>query len=201
MILDYIFIKFGTDKSSEGHGYAPYYEKHLPKEVNSFLEIGAWRGQGIRSFKEWYNHKGDFCVLERYIPGHELWSAGQFKEEGIDFIDGDHDDEVFLKRIKRKWSVVIEDGSHHWYSQIMVFKNLFVNNLESDGLYVIEDVYDDPYWSQNGKVKENIKTVLQKWEQHKTVESQIISKAESDAISIRIKEVHFYKDIIFVYAK
>lgn len=53
MTLDEIFIKNGTDKSSLSHNYASAYEKHLPSKVNKFLEIGCYKGAGIRSFKVW----------------------------------------------------------------------------------------------------------------------------------------------------
>jgi hypothetical protein len=199
--LDEIFIKHGTDKSTLGHSYGQHYEKHLPKTINSFLEVGTWKGAGIKSFKEWYEDKGAFWVLERYIHGHGLASVGQMQLIGINYLDGDHDNEVFLKGIKETFTVISEDGSHHWFSQIMVFKNLFVNNLEKGGLYVIEDVFDDKYWSQNNKVNENIKTLFLKWKEHKSLESQIISKAESDVISQMIEEVYIYHEIIFVTKK
>lgn len=199
--LDEIFIKNGTDKSSLSHDYAWLYEKHLPKEINSLVEVGAWKGAGIRSFKEWYQDKGSFYVIERYLHGHGLASAGELQAFGINFFDGDHDDENFLKSITEKFTVVIEDGSHHFFSQIMIFKTLFVNNVESGGWYVVEDVFDDKYWSQNNKVNENIKTILKRWQTDKSVESQIISKAESDIISGMIDEVHIYSEIIFIKKK
>lgn len=202
MTLDEIFIKHGTDKGSKaGHNYAPYYEKHLPKEINSLVEVGAWKGAGIKSFKEWYDHKGTFYVIERYIHGHGLASVGQLQALGIHFFDGDHDDEKFLKSIKEKFTVVVEDGSHHWFSQIIIFKNLFVNNLESGGWYVVEDVFDDVYWSQNNKVTKNIEAILKGWQTDKSLESQLISKEESDVISNMIDEVHIYHNIIFIKKK
>ncbi len=201
MTLDEIFIKNDTDKSSLSHNYSPLYEKHLPKEINSLVEVGAWKGAGIRSFKEWYQDKGKFFVIERYIDGHGLATVAELQVSGIGFFDGDHDDENFLKRIKEKFTVIIEDGSHHWFSQIIIFKNLFVNNLESGGWYVVEDVFDDKYWSQNNKVDENIESILKMWQTDKSVESQIISRAESDVISGMIDEVHIYHNIIFIKKK
>lgn len=198
--LDEIFIKYGTDKSSLGHNYSGLYEKHLPKDINALVEIGAWKGAGIKSFKEWYNHKGAFYVIERYLHGHGLVSVSQLQAVGIHFFDGDHDREDFLRSIKEQFTVIVEDGSHHWFSQIVIFKNLFLNNLENGGWYVIEDVFDDKYWSQ-GKVKENIKNILQRWQTDKSIDSELISKAESDAICPLIDELHIYHEIIFIKKK
>lgn len=197
-----IFNECGSDKES-GHCYGQYYERHLPKKVNSLLEIGVWQGSGIISFKEYYNGEGQFYSLDRFLLGHGLITMSELASKRIIPIQGDHDDLRFLKSIKEKFSVISEDGSHHWLSQINLFKILFQNNIESGGVYVCEDIFDDVYWGQGliKKKEQNIKGLLEKYQREGSLTSDHISEAESIALCSMINEVFIYDNIVFVTKK
>lgn len=200
--LDEIFIKNGTDKSSKGHSYAQYYEKHLPEKVGSLLEIGAWRGEGIRSFKEWYNYEGKFYAMDRFIKGHGLITVEQLQAEGINAYIGDHDEFWFLEGVKEKFDVLIDDGSHHFLSQLNIFRRMFVHNIEPGGWYIVEDTFDDPYWGQNIiKPEQNIKNVFKRYKKTGKFTSEIITPEEADVILPMIDEIHVYDEILFLNKK
>lgn len=202
MTLDEIFIKNGTDKSSLSHNYSPLYENHLPKEIHNFLEIGSWKGAGIKSFKEWYKDKGTFYVLERFMDGYGLMTVAQFQAIGINAFDGDHDQMWFLETIKEKFSVISEDGSHHFISQLNIFRRMFVHNVEPGGLYVVEDTFDDEYWGQGVvPVNQNIKNVFKRFKETGKLESTIITPLEASIIIPMIEEVYIYDDILFIKKK
>lgn len=187
MTLDEIFIKYETDKSSLSHNYAPYYEKHLPQKVNKFLEIGAWKGAGIKSFRDWYGGEGKFYAMDRFLEGHGLITIEQLQADGINAFQGDQKDLWFLEQIKDVFSVIVDDASHHFYDQIVTFQRMFPNNVEPGGWYVIEDVFDDLYWGQGiiTDLKNNIEGLLKRKEIHAEL----------------IDEIHFYPEIIFVKKK
>lgn len=208
MTLNELSLKHGTDKGFNpdtgiGHDYCPLYEKHLPKKINKFLEIGVWKGGGIRMFREWYKEEGMFYGLDRFIDGHGLIMPHELQAHGINCFDIDHDQMWALETIKEQFSVIVDDGSHHWDSQINIFRRFFVNNLESGGLYVIEDVFDDLYWGRNliKNEKENIKGIMNKFKSEGTVESMMITKAESDIIYSMIDDVNIYNEIVFIKKK
>lgn len=202
MSLDKIFIKHNTDKSSLSHNYAPVYEKHLPKKINKFLEIGAWKGAGIRSFKEWYNHEGMFYAMDRFLEGHGLVTIAELQAEGINAFQGDHDEMWFLEGVKDKFTVLVEDGSHHFISQLNIFRRMFVHNIEQGGWYVIEDAFDDPYWGQGiVETGENIRNVFKRYKEKGKFDSKIITPKEADVILPLIDDIHIYEEIIFVKRK
>lgn len=201
--LDELALKYGTDKSSEGHNYCPHYEKHLPEKVNKFLEIGAWKGAGIRMFKEWYNNEGQFYAFDRFLDGHGLITIGQLQAEGINSFEGSQSDLWFLETIKDKFTVISEDASHHWGDQILTFKRMFVNNMEEGGVYVCEDIFDEPYWGQGviANFKDNLWHVLNRVSHGGNFESQMFSREESDMLMPLIGEINLYTDIAFIKRK
>lgn len=202
MTLDEIFIKNNTDKSSLSHNYSPLYEKHLPKSVGKFLEIGTFKGAGIRSFKEWYNNEGTFYAMDRFLTGHGLVKVEQLQAEGINAFIGDHDEFWFLEGIKEKFSVIVEDGSHHFLSQLNIFRRMFVHNIEEGGWYVVEDTFDDSYWGQGIlEPEQNIKNVFKRYKETGKFESKIITPQEAKVILQMIDEIHIYDEILFIKKK
>lgn len=201
--LNDIALKYGTDKSSEGHSYCELYEKHLPKTINKFLEIGVWTGQGIKMFKEYYQDKGTFYALDRFIDGYGLITVAQLQALGINSFIGSQDEMWFLETIKEQFSVISEDASHHWDSQINTFRRMFVHNIEPGGLYVCEDIFDDVYWGRNiiKDKKDNLIGILNKFKKEGNIVSQLIGQSESDLICSLIDEVFIYKDIVFITKK
>lgn len=200
--LDQIFIENDTDKSSRGHNYASLYEKHLPKEIGSFLEIGTWKGAGIKSFKEWHGGKGTFYTMDRFLKGYGLITVDQLQALGINAYVGDHDEFWFLEGVKEKFSVLVEDGSHHFLSQLNIFRRMFVHNIEPGGWYVVEDTFDDPYWGQGiVKPEQNIKNLFKRFKKTGKIESEIITPEEADIIVPLIDEVHCYEEILFIKRK
>lgn len=185
--LNELALKYGTDKGSNGHNYCPMYEKHLPKKVNKFLEIGAWKGAGIRTFKEWYNNTGSFYALDRFLEGHGLVTIGELQAEGINSFQGDQKDMWFLEKIKDVFDVIIDDASHHWNDQIITFNVMFDKNTSSGGWYVVEDIFDELYWGQGiiNDPKNNIRGLLKR----------------NEILPSLIEEVHFYPEIIFIKRK
>jgi len=202
--LDELALKYGTDKSSLGHNYCDLYEKHLPKAVNKFVEIGVWHGASIRMFKEWYKDQGEFFAMD--VFGGEVIPETSLMNLGITPYKGSQSDINFLKSIPHKFDVLIEDGSHHSDEQVITFSYMFRNHIADGGLYCLEDVHccKDQYWWR-GIVKKHEDTILGVFEKYKnggTLECDFITFAESNELMSMIESVDIYNDaIIFIKKK
>ncbi len=204
-----LFDHYGTDKNDNDHGYGKYYQQHLPEKINKFMEIGVWQGAGIKAFKDFYDNEGEFHVIN-YLFGDEIISVSELDKINVIAHEGKQEDTNFLKKIKDVFSVIVDDGSHHSDAQLITFKQMFLNNLESCGLYVVEDCYghiigeEGDYW-RRGKVNTaegTIIVVMNKFNRGEGLESQYFTKEESDEIVKLIEEVFIYDDkIIFIKKK
>jgi len=202
--LDGIALKYGTDKSSENHNYCPLYEKHLPEKIESLLEIGVWKGASIKMFKEWYKDEGKFFAMD--VFGGEVITETQLGAIGVNSIVGSQSDMALLKTIKEKFTVLVEDGSHHSDEQVITFRQMFKHNIAPGGLYVLEDAFcaNDKYWWR-GVVKKFEDTALgifQKYLAGGTLECDFITYDESKELMAMIESVDIYNGaIIFIKKK
>ena len=137
-ILDDIFIKYNTDKSSLYHNYSyPYFIffKEIQNYKLTLMEIGVQYGASIRS---WY----EFFLNSRIVGIDIDESCRKFSNDRISIEIGDQTDTKFLEKVNTKhggFDIVIDDGGHTWYQQQTTFEFLFPR-INPDGMYVIEDL-------------------------------------------------------------
>ncbi len=141
--LDIIAREEGTDKSSKIHNYCVKYEKYLPFNSVSelqILEIGVLDGKSLNMWsKFYYNSK----VLGIDINP----DCKKFQSSKIDVEIGDQTDTNFLDGISKKYGpfdLIVDDGSHMNSHVIFSFENLF-KHVKSQGVYVVEDSCTS-YW-------------------------------------------------------
>ncbi len=202
--LDELAIKYNTDKSSLGHNYCPFYEKHLPEKVTNFLEIGVWKGASIKMFKEWYKNEGKFYAMD--VFGGEVISQAELLSIGIFSFPCSQSDTEFIKKIEEKFDVISEDASHHSDEQVLTFKNLFKNNLAKGGTYVLEDLCccSNPYWWRGvvTKFEDTALAIFKKFKEGGTLECQFINGDESKELIGMIDSLEIYNDnIAFIKKK
>jgi len=136
--LDELAIKYGTDKSSLGHGYTETYEKIFSQFRNdrfSMLEIGVDKGCSMRMWRE-------------YFPDASIYGIDQvLTPEAEDCCDrifiGDQLDRAFLQSVIAEIGqphLIIDDGGHKAAQQITSFQVLFPQ-MQSGGIYVVEDTH------------------------------------------------------------
>ena len=129
MKLDDIAKKYGTDKSTDFHGYTLIYEKLITDLWGkSLLEIGVLDGASIKMWHEY---------LPRWqITGVDInQDCKKHETEDIKIII---EDQTKLELLK-KYDVIIDDGSHNPKHFIQTLKNLW-GNIKPGGLYIIEDL-------------------------------------------------------------
>lgn len=140
-------------------GYFPLYEKHLPKTVDNFLEIGIAMGISIKMFRDYYG-MGNFHAINNHWGNAGVISKAVLEQQGIICYDGQQEDIEFLKTIDTQFDVIIDDGSHRSDHQQITLEHLFNHNLKLGGLYVVEDLHCclDSYWW--GELKHFEQTLL-----------------------------------------
>lgn len=185
-------------------GLLEQYEKYLPKKCNKFLEIGCLYGNSARMFRDWYGDKTEFHLLDLFGEGY--LDENKMIEDGFKTYKGSQSNIELLKKLPNDFSAISEDGSHHSDEQIITFKHLFANNLESGGLYIIEDCYGhfDEYWRRGiiNKPEDTIVGVMNKFLNGEDLTSQFFTAAESQYFKENISRVVLEDNItLFIWKK
>lgn len=196
-------IKYGTDKV--GHGYIPKYEKYLPKNIKSLLEIGVLKGASARMFDDYYDNKPEIYLVDLFEEEGNL-TEREARMLGFVPLKGSQVDLGFLSSIRRQFDLVVEDASHNSPDQLITFKHCFLNNVKSGGLYVCEDIFcslEPFYWG--GEVKCFEDTILYMFKQYLEtgkIVNPYFNEGEAEVFQSLIKDVKLEDEkIIFIWKK
>lgn len=148
-----------SDKGNEykcAHYYTQYYEEIFSvyggKRID-LLEIGLNRDDcsdvpSLRMYREYF---GKRCYLAGFDIRPEF---NKFKENGFDIIIGDQSNPDDLAKCKhKKWTIIIDDGSHASSHQQITLQELW-ECVEPGGTYVIEDLHWQPFMESCPKTVE-----------------------------------------------
>jgi hypothetical protein len=152
--LDEIALQFGTDKSSQGHNYTPYYDMFfspLRDKAITLMEIGIWEGASLKMWEEYFT--------KAVIWGADIEEKKQYRTPRIATIELNQSSKDSLESFAKPMyghsvDIIIDDGSHNAEDQILSFKTLFPF-LEPGGMYCIEDClcsYDRERWGKKASV-------------------------------------------------
>lgn len=198
-----LFRAHGSDKND--HGYAEPYAINLPNTCRSLLEIGVAKGASALAWEELYGADLDLHLLDLFMdPDHV--SVKWCKRHGFETYEGSQSDSSLLASIRKKFEVVIDDGSHNAQDQLISFKHLFLNNVQSGGLYVIEDLHCNKeafYWGGEVKVFEDTPLYMLKvFILGNGIQNVYFNEGESETFVNIIDRVSLYNDqIAFIYKK
>lgn len=140
--LDSLAIKYGSDKSSQGHGYTKYYDKHFGARRRwglRILELGVREGWSMNMWHDYFENS-QICGIDNDEEG---LCPKSFSQERIIFEKGSQDDKDFLNGVCDRYGVfdvIIDDCSHISPLTIKSFQILFPR-LRPGGIYVIEDLH------------------------------------------------------------
>ena len=121
------------------HKFDSFYESRLPLDnVENILEIGVFKGDSIRYWREKYadSHIYGMDIIEENI----FWP----KDDRIKYFRIDQSDIVSyrqcLSEVSRIFDVVIEDGSHDpLHQKISLMETL--PYLRNGSIYILEDIH------------------------------------------------------------
>lgn len=189
-VLTSLFAHHLTDKNN--HNFAPLYEKHLPEKIDTFMEIGVFRGGGILAFRDWYLTQGNFYGLNIQFGSNGVPSRGWFNAQGVETFEGAQQDIEFLSGIDVQFDVIVEDASHRSDDQIITFKHLFKNNVKPGGLYILEDLHcckEDWWWGQVKSFEDTFLGVATKVLEGKDWTSQMFSPEDNDYLKGAVSDL------------
>jgi hypothetical protein len=127
--LHEIGIKHGTDKATY-HNFMYFYEKNIDRsQIKRFLEIGIFRGDSIKTWREWLPSE---AVVEGWdinpfspVPGCDLKIVNQLNEKQM------------LDNVTGTYDVILDDGGHTAKMMQTSMSVLFPYTR----LYIIEDLH------------------------------------------------------------
>jgi len=138
----YQLNSFNSDSPSDKgttHDYIDGYYSDVftpvkDKEIN-LLEIGIFKGQSLRLFKEWFTNGKIFGVDDGgYVD------SNSFKIEGVSLFWGDGYNNDMLSLFKDNYfDFIIDDGPHTLESQIWALIH-WSKKLKPGGKLIIEDI-------------------------------------------------------------
>lgn len=131
------------------HNYCKYFydivfEKYADQKIN-LMEIGILNGASIVMWHRYFKNaqkiigidKGQPYLINPYFSRYlEICS----NREVIETMNGDAYSEFFASSVKDDFDIIIDDGDHQIESQIK-FLNLYLKKLKSNGILIIEDVF------------------------------------------------------------
>lgn len=181
-----------TDKAAYGflHGYNGY----LPDEIEKVLEIGIWKGDGLRAIRHFYNGEGEYHAMNYQYGDSDglIPSIAEFEKDGFICHTAYDDNIEQMSKITDQFDVIIEDASHCADSQIICFKHMFLNNLKKGGVYFLEDLHCCPgktFWRNITRFEDTMLYLLREVMKGGTFESFLFTKEEDELIRSQIREV------------
>lgn len=190
LTLEEIGAKYDTDKLP--HFYLQrYFERfgHLRHEPITLLEIGTWRGAGVKMFREFFDHPDAKIVGIDHEPE---WIPTS--EDRIILEIGKQEDKEFQKAFGRKYGpfdIVIDDGGHKPHQHLSSLEALWPF-MKPGGWYCIEDMHSifNPCWNPTM----NERTILD-WIRDK---GQAVLVGGSDVIEVHIVGGNWNDGLVFL---
>lgn len=175
--LNDIALKYGTDKSSELHGYCPWYERHIVAPA-TLLELGIYHGASLRMWEE-------------YLPGTRVMGvehAPMYIWDDLECHLGDATDPATYDDWMPETVDVIIDDASHWPPAVLSAFKILWPRVSPGGWYVVEDLrcaFDPAFGGQNNG---GDSMVLVNEALHQTLRK----------FSMGISEFHAYEEIVFI---
>lgn len=197
------------------HHYFPIYEKVFSDFKNKklkILEIGVAKGASLKMWRGYFSNST--------IVGVDIQEECQILEDINDRIFvriGSQEDVNFLNKIIQefgKFDIIIDDGSHVTSHMINSFNYLFLNGLEKNGLYFVEDTHSN-YWTSHRDSHKSFmdlsKSLIDIMHYHYSVSSQEVNfrlnskerimKFKVPKLTTMIEEIRFFDSIVVIYKK
>jgi 8-demethyl-8-alpha-L-rhamnosyltetracenomycin-C 2'-O-methyltransferase len=153
--LKALAIRYGCDKW-HSHSYVDKYEslfQNHRETVRRVLEIGIGYYELMRDFVPHYVHGASLKMWRDYFPnaqiiGVDIRPDTLIDEERIQSYALDQSNVLELRefantsRLYEPFDIIIDDGSHDPFHQVLTTSTLFRTLRRPYGVYIIEDVRD-----------------------------------------------------------
>lgn len=134
--LTEIGIFHKTDKATD-HKFTDFYDKklnHLRNDSLNLLEIGIWKGESLKMWKDYFNNS--------QIYGVDITDLKLLEEDRIHIEQADQTDVNKMNNIfpSVKFDIIIDDGGHSMYQQQLSLISM-LHRLKKGGFYILEDLH------------------------------------------------------------
>jgi len=148
---------YGSDKGGKNdqHNYSEYYSHIFSKKkkiIKKFLEIGLGtnnvdiacnmgvEGKPLASLRAWRDYFPNAEIYGGDIDKDILKNDIRIKTFYVDQTDQTSVLNMFKKIGDKDFDIILDDGLHEFSANICLFENS-IKYLDSNGTYIIEDVY------------------------------------------------------------
>lgn len=178
--------------------YFDVYQRHFEKFRNTpvvVVEIGVWDGGSLQMWRDYFG-------TEAKIYGIDIDPrCVAFESAGTRVLIGDQADRPFLQSVISEIGpidIVIDDGGHYTWQQIVSFQELYPA-IKPGGVYLVEDLHTN-YWPEySGGFRlpttfvEYAKTL---YDQLNAWHSRGTPGLEVDQFTLTTRSMHLYDSII-----
>ncbi len=146
-----LYESFAADTNvHKWHHYFDIYTRHFEPYRSmpiKMLEIGVFRGGSLRMWKKFF-HPDSVIVgvdIDKNCQQHEI------ADQQVYVRIGSQADPDFLAEVNKEFGpfdIILDDGSHKTYHQLISFTSLFRDALKDGGCYMVEDMHTN-YWTSH----------------------------------------------------
>jgi hypothetical protein len=134
--LTEIGIFFNTDKATN-HNFTEFYDSYfsfLRNEKFNILEIGIWKGESLKMWKEYFPNSN--------IYGLDINNLKYLEEDRIFIEQADQTDINRMNTVfpNTKFDIIIDDGGHSMYQQQLSLISM-MHRLKRGGFFIVEDLH------------------------------------------------------------
>lgn len=161
MTIGEILLNYDTDKNKgasperNGHYYGDSYQEifsKFDKESNvNIMEVGVQKGGSVSAWKDYFPNS---FVLGIDIDDTRL---EEYKRDDVEFILSDIKDLSIKENTlisDKLFDIIIDDGSHYTTDVVFFFEN-YLDKLNVNGYFIIEDTQAPGHWDSLIKDKIN----------------------------------------------
>jgi hypothetical protein len=201
--LEEISKQYLSDKGAVYHNYLEIYETYLSKyrdTLKTFLEIGLWRGDSIRMWRDYFTAGN--------LVGADILDLSHIILPNTQIHICDQSDRHQLKNLVdnsfNEFDIIIDDGGH-WQHQQQITLGFMFPHLRSRGIFVIEDLHtaNHPEFTRPGDVA--TLDILREWKSTGKLVSNCMTPAEIEYLQKSVSEIHIERaavsDIAFIIKK
>jgi len=205
--------------TSGGHKWTQYFAVYrdvfgsLTSHPMRILEIGVYKGSGLRLWRRYFSHPDTLVVGIDIEP---ICAQFDSPNEGIRVRIGSQADPKFLQSIIEEFGpfdLIIDDGSHRSSHMITSFNCLFADGLKESGIYFVEDLHAN-YWPAWRDTTRSFLDVCKELVEHMHAHYQrnpsklfMVAKAshqsmaalEVPIITTMIHEIRFFDSMVAIY--
>lgn len=124
-----------------GHGFTNFYYDYFRNIKHPvILEIGVFKGESIRMFNEFYNGDCEIHCID-IDPACDVSNIGDNVHFHLVDCGNKEQLELFVENMEDvKFDIILDDASHVVYHQMLTY-SYFRKMLNTDGIYVMEDLH------------------------------------------------------------